>query len=137
LLSSRPGQFYPRVRALVVFFFPWLHSPYLGLGILHNLLPSVPLQRQPNWSLLEVQSGRISGGFPTFSFLQGRDVSSTPNHHPGGPGLCIYFLQREGGPVIPTRHLVPILVASYDTHGLWWDCSYSRVTTRGKSPCTH
>jgi hypothetical protein len=32
-----------------------------------------------------------------FSFLQGRVVSPTPNPHPGGPGLCIYILQRQGG----------------------------------------
>jgi hypothetical protein len=66
-----------------------------------------------------------------FSFLQGRVLSPTPNPHPGGPGLCIYISQREGGPVIPPSHRVPILVASYDTHGLRWDYSYSPVTTRG------
>jgi hypothetical protein len=32
-----------------------------------------------------------------FSFLQDRVVSSTPNPHPGGPGLCIYIPQRQGG----------------------------------------
>jgi hypothetical protein len=32
-----------------------------------------------------------------FSFLQGRDISPTPNPHPGGPGLCIYIPQRQGG----------------------------------------
>jgi hypothetical protein len=73
----------------------------LGLGLLQNLPPSIPLQRQPNWSPLEVQSGRISGGFSTFSFLQGRVVSPTPNPHPGRPGLCIYIPQRQGGPVVP------------------------------------
>jgi hypothetical protein len=31
-----------------------------------------------------------------FSFLQGR-VSPTPNPQPGGPGLCIYIPQRQGG----------------------------------------
>jgi hypothetical protein len=36
-----------------------------------------------------------------FSSLQGRVVSPTPNPHPGGPGLCIYIPQRQGGPVIP------------------------------------
>jgi hypothetical protein len=30
-------------------------------------------------------------------FLQGRVVSPTPNPHPGGPGLCIYIPQRQGG----------------------------------------
>jgi hypothetical protein len=32
-----------------------------------------------------------------FSVLQGRVVSPTPNPHPGGPGLCIYIPQRQGG----------------------------------------
>jgi hypothetical protein len=32
-----------------------------------------------------------------FSFLQGRVFSPTPNPHPGGPGLCIYIPQRQGG----------------------------------------
>jgi hypothetical protein len=51
-------------------------------------------------------------------FLQCRVVSPTLNPHPGGLGLRIYTPQRHGGPVIPPRHRVPILVASYDTHGL-------------------
>jgi hypothetical protein len=46
-----------------------------------------------------------------------------PNPHPGGPGLCIYIPPEAGW--------LPILVASYDTHGLRWDYSYSPVTTRG------
>jgi hypothetical protein len=37
------------------------------------------------------------GGFSTIFFLQGRVVSPTPNPHPGGPGLCIYIPQRQGG----------------------------------------
>jgi hypothetical protein len=35
-----------------------------------------------------------------FSFLQGGDVSPTPNPHPGGPGLCIY---------IPVPHCICIM----------------------------
>jgi hypothetical protein len=65
-------------------------------------------------------------------FLQGRVVSPTPNPHPGGPGLYIYIPHRQGDPVIPLRHPVPILVASYDTHGLQWDYSYSPVPLRSK-----
>jgi hypothetical protein len=57
-------------------------------------------------------------------FLQGRFVSPTPNPHPGGPGLYLYP---------PEAGWPPILVASYDTHGLRWDCSYSPVTTRAQS----
>jgi hypothetical protein len=37
------------------------------------------------------------GGFSTIFFLQGRVVSPTSNPHPGGPGLCIYIPQRQGG----------------------------------------
>jgi hypothetical protein len=36
------------------------------------------------------------GGFSTTFFSQGR-VIPTPNPHPGGPGLCIYIPQRQGG----------------------------------------
>jgi hypothetical protein len=32
-----------------------------------------------------------------FSFLEGKVVSPTPNPHSGGPGLCIYISQRQGG----------------------------------------
>jgi hypothetical protein len=58
-------------------------QPILGLGLLHKIrLNFVEASQQ-------------------FSFLQGRIVSPTPNPHPGGPGLCIYIPQRQGGPVIP------------------------------------
>jgi hypothetical protein len=40
---------------------------------------------------------KFLGGFSTIFFLQGRVVSPTPNPHPGGPGLCIYIPQRQGG----------------------------------------
>jgi hypothetical protein len=68
-------------------------QPRVGLGFLHKI----------RLNFLEASQ--------QFSFLQGRVVSPTPNPHPGGPGLCIYIPQRQGGPVIPL-HRVPILVAS-------------------------
>jgi hypothetical protein len=37
------------------------------------------------------------GGFSTIFFLQGRVVRLTPNPHHGGPDLCIYIPQRQGG----------------------------------------
>jgi hypothetical protein len=37
------------------------------------------------------------GGFSTIFFFTGRVVSPTHNHHPGGPGLCIYIPQRQSG----------------------------------------
>jgi hypothetical protein len=53
--------------------------PSLGLGLLHKI----------RLNFLEASQ--------QFSFLQGRIVSPTPNLHPGGPGLCIYIPQRQGG----------------------------------------
>jgi hypothetical protein len=78
-------------------------QPRLGLGLLHKIrLNFVEASQQ-------------------FSFLQGRVVSPTPNPHPGGPGLYLY---------LPEAGWLLVLVASYDTHGLRWDYSYSPVTTR-------
>jgi hypothetical protein len=54
-------------------------QPSLGLGLLHKI----------RLNFLDVSQ--------QFSFLQGRVVSPTPNPHPGGPGLCIYVHQRQGG----------------------------------------
>jgi hypothetical protein len=58
-------------------------QPSLGLGLLHKI----------RLNFLEASQ--------QFSFLQARVVSPTPNPHPGGPSLCIYIPQRQGGPVIP------------------------------------
>jgi hypothetical protein len=58
-------------------------QPSLGLGLIRNLLP--------------LKMAEFLGGFSTIFFLQGRVVSPTPNLHPGGPGLCIYIPQRQGG----------------------------------------
>jgi hypothetical protein len=54
-------------------------QPSLGLGLLHKI--------RLNFLKASQQ----------FSFLQGRVFSPTPNPHPGGPGLCIYIPQRQGG----------------------------------------
>jgi hypothetical protein len=54
-------------------------QPSLGLGLLHKI----------RLNFLEASQH--------FFFLQGRVVSPTPNPHPGGPGLCIYIPQRQGG----------------------------------------
>jgi hypothetical protein len=54
-------------------------QPSLGLGLLHKI----------QMNFLEASQ--------QFSFLQGRVVSPTPNPHPGGPCLCIYIPQRQGG----------------------------------------
>jgi hypothetical protein len=57
------------------------------------------------------------------SFLQRRVVSLTPNSHPGGPGLCIYIPQRQGGPVkppqIPGTHFSRLLLHAWATLGLF------------------
>jgi hypothetical protein len=39
--------------------------------------------------------------------LQGKVVSLAPNPQPGGPGICMYVLQRQGGPVIPPETMTP------------------------------
>jgi hypothetical protein len=62
-------------------FFPLSLAPQLSLGL--GLLLKIRL------NFLEASQH--------FSFLQGRVVIPTPNPHPGGPGLCTYILQREGG----------------------------------------
>jgi hypothetical protein len=65
-------------------------------------------------------------GFLTVDFFRGGVVSPTPNPEPGGPSLHNYIPWKLGGPVIPPRHRVPILVAFYDMHGLQWDYSFPR-----------
>jgi hypothetical protein len=68
--------FFHYVRILLLSLAP---QPNLGLGLLHKIwLNFVEASQQ-------------------FSFLQGRVVSPMPNPHPGGPGLCIYIPQRQGG----------------------------------------
>jgi hypothetical protein len=54
-------------------------QPSLGLDLLHKIRLNFLVASQK------------------FSFLQGRVVSPTPNLHPGGPDLCIYIPQRQGG----------------------------------------
>jgi hypothetical protein len=54
-------------------------QPTLGLGLLHKI----------RLNFLEASQ--------QFCFLQGRVFSPTPNPHPGGPDLCIYIPQRQGG----------------------------------------
>jgi hypothetical protein len=61
------------------FSFSLAPQPSLGLGLLHKI----------QLNFLET--------FQQFSSLEGRFVSPTPNSHPGGPGLCIYIPQRQGG----------------------------------------
>jgi hypothetical protein len=100
-----------------------------GWIILNSLSLSLPLAPQPSLDLgLPLFFSEAS---QQFSFLQGRVVSPTPNPQSGEPGLCIYIPQGAGWPSYTPRHRVPILVTSYDMHGLRWDYSYSPVTTRG------
>jgi hypothetical protein len=64
-----------------------------------------------------------------FSFLQGRVVSPTPNPHPGGPGLCIYIPQRQGGPVVPlVTHFSRLLRHAWVTVGLFlFPCHHTGI----------
>jgi hypothetical protein len=83
---------------------PFAPQPSLGLGLLHKI----------QLNFLEASQ--------QFSFSQGRVVSPTPNPPPWRTRrLYLYY---------PEAGWLPILVASYDTHGLRWDYSYSPDTTR-------
>jgi hypothetical protein len=65
----------------------------------HNFFFFLSLAPQPSLGLgllLKIQMNFLEAS-QQFSFLQGRVVSPTPNPHPGGPGLCIYIPQRQGG----------------------------------------
>jgi hypothetical protein len=64
-----------------------INEPSSFLGSTAQLRPWPPPQNP----------AELLGGFSTIFFFQGRVVSPTPNPNPGGPGLCIYILQRQGG----------------------------------------
>jgi hypothetical protein len=67
-----------------------------------------------------------------FSFYRVRLLAPRPT--PLWRTRPLYLYPPEAGwPSYTPRHRVPILVASYDTHGLRWNYSYSPVTTRGVS----
>jgi hypothetical protein len=61
------------------FLLPLAPQPSLGLGLLRKI----------QLNFLEASQ--------QFSFLEDRVVNPMPNPHPGGPGLCIYIPQRQGG----------------------------------------
>jgi hypothetical protein len=63
----------------IIFFRSLAPQPSVGLGLLLKI----------RLNFLEASQ--------QFSFLQDRVVSPTPNPHPGGPVLCIYIPQRQGG----------------------------------------
>jgi hypothetical protein len=73
------SYYYYCSSCLLSFFLSLAPQPSLGLGLLHRI----------RLNFLEASQ--------QFSFLQGRVVSPTPNHHPRGPGLCIYIPQRQSG----------------------------------------
>jgi hypothetical protein len=94
-------------------------QPSLGLGLLHKI----------RLNFLEASQ--------QFSFLQGRVVSPTPDPHPGGPGRCIYILQRQD--VYPFSRLlrhawVTVGLFLFPGHhtGMW--CTYLRQTVRPDKP---
>jgi hypothetical protein len=63
----------------------------------HRILLSLAPQPSPGLGLLHKIRLNFLEASQQFSFLQGRVVSPTPNPHPGGPGLCIYIPQKQGG----------------------------------------
>jgi hypothetical protein len=60
--------------------------------------------------------------FSTVIFLQSKVVILASNPQPGGPGLCIYVPQWQGGPVIPPGTGFPFYHLLCLT-GFWWTCS--------------
>jgi hypothetical protein len=73
------------------------------LKIIALIFLSLSLPPEPSFDLGLLHKIRLNflEASQQFSFLQGRVVSPTPNPQPGGPGLCTYIPQRQGGPVIP------------------------------------
>ena len=71
--------------------------------------------------------------FPTGIFSLGGVVNPTSNPQPGGPGP-IFITPGTGWPSYAPRHRVPILVASYDMHGLQWNYYFIPITTRDNPP---
>jgi hypothetical protein len=66
---------------------------------IYNMFLLLSLAPQPSLGLGLLQKIQVNflEASQQVSFLQGRVVSPTPNPHPGGPGLCIYIPQRQGG----------------------------------------
>jgi hypothetical protein len=79
ILVGKTHRERPLLLLLLLLLLSLAAQPSLGLGLLHKI----------RLNFLEASE--------QFSFLQGRVVSPTPNLHPGGPGLCIYIPQMEGG----------------------------------------
>jgi hypothetical protein len=79
-LEMKHGAFnmIPKPNDKFFFLLSLAPQPSIGLGLLKIQLNFLEASQQ-------------------LSFLQGRVVSPTPNPHPGGPGLCIYIPQRQGG----------------------------------------
>jgi hypothetical protein len=87
-------------------------QPSLGPGLLHKI----------QLNFLEASQ--------QFSFLQGRVVSPTLNPHPGGLGLCIYILQRQGG-----SHLRLIIPSDLFSSGFPTKILYAfLISMRGAMP---
>jgi hypothetical protein len=98
----------------LLFFFSLAPQPSLGLGLLRNLLP--------------LKMSEFLGGFSTFFYRVGLLPHAQP---PPWRTRPLYLYPPEAGrPSYTPRHRLPILVASYDMHGLQWDYSYYPVTTR-------
>jgi hypothetical protein len=111
---------------------------YIHTYILLLLLLLLPWYYSPRWALTSFTMHPHSI-FLRF-ILRFRDnnsclVCSCQPHaqHPTWRTRPLYYLYppEPGWPSYTSKHQVPILVASYNTHGLQWDYSYSPVTTQG------
>jgi hypothetical protein len=106
-LHSRTNIFMVKLAILVCevhchfqfFFFFFFFSCDFNITWLLIILILLSLAPQPSLGLgllLKIRLNFLEAS-QQFSLLQGRVVSSTPNPPPGGPGLCIYISQRQGG----------------------------------------
>jgi hypothetical protein len=71
------------------------------------------------------QSGFISFGIHNSVFYGARSLATRPTRRGCASEFRLYP-PEAGWPSYTPRHRVPILVVSYDTHGLRWGCSFPR-----------
>jgi hypothetical protein len=83
----------PEAKAVTLLFLVVVVVLLLLLLLLLSLAPQLSL----SLSLLHKIQLNFLEASQQFSFLQGRIFIPTPNPHAGGPGLCIYIPQRQGG----------------------------------------
>jgi hypothetical protein len=69
-------------------------QPFLSHSLPHKILPDLSWMRPSDSHFFGFRNN-------SFFFLRSKVVSFASNRKPGGPGLCIYVFQWQGGPFIP------------------------------------